>query len=319
MSKILVIKPSSLGDILHGLVVAQSIREQLPGCSITWVVGEQFAPVVQGCPTVDHTLIFERRGGVRALIHLGRALRRDYYDYALDFQGLARSGLMLLMARARTKIGRSDAREGAGWAARLKAPLPPPGKNPHAIEILLQFLPLLGLEASLRSPIRLQAEPLAPPHDRLPAMRPVVLALNSRDASKEWPGFVELTRLLLERHPDLPVVWGSHKPWPTPAAFAAHPQFHNLTARTTLEQMIGLIESARLVVANDSGLMHVAAAVGAPLVACFGPTLPEATGPYPLDRPTHRILCAPRGDLSRLEVTTVYEAVAGALKVAPQA
>jgi ADP-heptose:LPS heptosyltransferase len=77
--------------------------------------------------------------------------------------------------------------------------------------------------------------------------------------------------------------------------------------------MIGLIQAARLVVVNDSGPMHIAAAVGTPLVLCSGPTLPECSGPYPLTRPTHRIARAKDGDLARLGVEEVYAQAAGLL------
>ncbi len=232
-------------------------------------------------------------------------------------QGLARSGLMTLLARSRVKIGRSDARELAGWACTQKVPLPAMGANAHAVEVLLQFLPLLGLQAKLGAPIHLKPEPLAPPHDQLAAARPIVLLPHSRQRRKEWPGFAELTHLLLERRGTTPVVWSSHKHCAPPPALASHPRFFNLTAQTTLGQMIGLIEAARVVVVNDSGPLHIAAAVGTPLVACFGPTPPERFGPYPLECPTHRILRAPEGNLSRLEATVVLMEIDALLRTGP--
>jgi heptosyltransferase I len=313
MKTFLIIKPSSLGDIIHGLLVAQSLREQMPGSAITWVAADQFAPMVQRCPTVDHLLVFERHGGLLGFYRLLRRIRREYYDYVLDFQGLIRSGLMTLGARAGLRIGRTDAREGASLFYQRKTPLPPAGKQSHAVEILLQFLPVLGLEPRLGAPIVLGAEPLPPPLEGLSATRPIVLAPHSREPVKEWPGFAELSCLLRRRHPETPVVWCGHKESPSPNGLASDPSFFNLTGQTTLGQMIGLIQSARLLVVNDSGPMHVAAAVGTPLVACFGPTPVERFGPYPLNKPTHRVLRAPEGDLSRLEVETVWNAVVAAL------
>ena len=314
MKRILIVKPSSLGDIVHGLLVAQSIHEQMADGSITWVAREIFAPLVQSCLAVDHTIIFPRQ---RWLTGMGRfvcELRREEYDYVLDMQGLARSGLMTLLARSRVKIGRSDARELAGWACTQRAPLPATGSKSHAVEVLLQFLPLLGLQAKLGKPIRLEPESLPPPHDKLAAARPIVLLPHSRKRKKEWPGFVKLTQLLLARHEETLVVWSSHKRCTVPEAVASHPRFHNLTAQTTLRQMIGLIAGARVVVVNDSGPLHIAAAVGTPLVACFGPTPPELYGPYPLDCPRHRIVRAPDGNLARLEASVVLAAVETSLQ-----
>ncbi len=311
--KILIIKPSSLGDIVHGLVVAQSIREQMPGCILHWVAGERFAPLVQACPTVHRVLVFQRRGGVRGFVRLIREIRREQYDYALDFQGLARSGLMTWFSRAKVRIGRAQAREGA-WLAYEKTPaLLPNGNRAHAIEILLQFLPLVGLQPRLGSPIQLGSEPLPAPWTGLPKRKPVVMAVHSRHRSKEWRGFGGLTRSLREIRPDLPVVWCGHRAELTPPELAVDSDVHNLTGQTTLGQMVGLLQSARAVVTNDSGPMHIAAAVGTPLVACFGPTDPVLCGPYPLHRLTHRVLRAPQGNLARLEVATVLEALTALL------
>lgn len=309
MKKFLIIKPSSLGDIIHGLMVAQSLREQVPGCHITWVAREVFAPVVEGCSAVDRVIVFPRAGWVLGLRGFVRQLRAEEYDCVLDFQGLARSGLMTLLANASVKIGRSDAREFAGWACTRKAPLPAAGRMSHAVEVLLQFLPVIGLQARLGGPIRLRAAALKPPHENLCALRPIVLAPHSRGAAKNWPGFAELTRLLIESGDGPPVVWTGQKSMPAPPSLASHPRFCNLTGQTSLPQMVGVIQTAGVVVANDSGPMHIAAAVGTPLVACFGPTPPERFGPYPLDRATHAIVRAPGGNLAHLQPATVLSAV----------
>ncbi len=319
MNRILIIKPSSLGDIIHGLVVAQSIREQLPDCQIAWVAQDRFAPVVKSCPTVDRTIVFHRYGGPATWLRLAQELHDQEYDYALDFQGLARSALMLMQARARHKLGRADAREGAVWTYPAKVEMPPAGAKAHAIEVLLRFLPAMGLEPRLGSPIKLGTAPLPSPFEDLPARRPIVITPNSRDAVKEWPGFVELTRLILTRHPGIPVVWDSHRKWETPPDLADCAHFFNLTTLTTLPQMNNLIQSARMVIANDSGPIHIAAAVGAPVVACFGPTPAERFGPYPLDRPTHRVVCAPDGDLKRLPPEEVLRAVTDLLPASDKA
>ncbi len=315
--KVLIIKPSSLGDIVHGLVVAQSLREQMPGCTLHWVAGERFAPLVRACPTADRVLVFQRWGGITGFVRLVREIRREHYDYALDFQGLARSGLMTWFSRARVRIGRAQAREGAWLAYQKTPPSLPNQRQIHAIDVLLQFLPLLGLEPRLGSPIQLRSEPLPPPHAGLGARRPIVMAVHSRHRSKEWRGFAALTRHLRENRQDIPVVWCGHRTESTPADLAQDPEVHNFTGQTTLGQVVGLLQSARVVASNDSGPMHIAAAVGTPLVALFGPTDPALCGPYPLSRPTHRILRAPGGNLDRLEVTTVCEAVDGLLRLQP--
>src|ERR1700712_5045289 len=111
MTELLIIKPSSLGDIVHGLQVAASLKAQRDDLRISWVVREIFAPIVRACESIDHIYVFERSGGAKAFLKLVRDLRKTKFDYVFDFQGLLRTGLMTSRVRAGKKIGRSDARE----------------------------------------------------------------------------------------------------------------------------------------------------------------------------------------------------------------
>ena len=136
MLELLIIKPSSLGDIVHGLQVATSLKEQVPKLRISWIVREIFAPLVRACEAVDQVYVFERSGGTKAFVRLVREVRRTKFDYVFDFQGLLRTGLMTARCLAKHKVGRSDAREGAGIFYKQKVPLPPEGRRSHAIDIL---------------------------------------------------------------------------------------------------------------------------------------------------------------------------------------
>src|SRR5580692_269640 len=146
MTELLVIKPSSLGDIVHGLQVATSLKEQRADLRISWIVREMFAPLVRACEAVDRVYVFERMGGAKAFLKLMREVRETQFDYVFDMQGLLRTGLMTSRARAKHKVGRSDAREWAGLFYDRKIPLPPDGRRSHALEILLQFCPVLDAE-----------------------------------------------------------------------------------------------------------------------------------------------------------------------------
>ncbi len=176
MTRVLIIKPSSLGDIIHGLQVAQSLRAQNPEVEIDWVAAKAFAPLVRACPTVDRIFEFDRKGSLASFARLAKEIRREKYDWALDMQGLARSALLLAAARAKRKAGRADGREGSKMLVRDKPALPLKGSLSHALEILLQFLPLLDLKAELT------AEPLEFLHSEHPALsaalaqrRPIVI------------------------------------------------------------------------------------------------------------------------------------------------
>jgi heptosyltransferase I len=315
MLRVLIIKPSSLGDIIHGLQVAQSLRAQAPEARVDWVAARAFAPLVRACPVVDHVYEFDRHGSLAAFGRLVKEIRREQYDWALDMQGLARSALLLAAARATHKAGRADGREGARLLARQKPALPPGGRQSHALDILRQFLPLLGLSD------RLSVEPLeflATEHAALPpgwAERgPLVMFPDSRVKKKEWPGFYELTEHLLKHRPDLSIVWAGSS-GPEPELTWPEDRFANLLGRTGLEELPEIIAAARLVICNDSGPMHLAAAMHRPVVALFGPTDHERFGPYPLDNPRHTIIRAPGGKLAKLSANIVLMGIEKALKV----
>lgn len=314
MLRVLIIKPSSLGDIIHALQVAQSLRAQAGEVEIDWVVAKAFAPLVHACPVVDKVYEFERHGSLAAFARLVREIRREHYDWALDMQGLARSALLLAAARATHKAGRADGREGARLLARRKPALPPAGRHSHALDILLQFLPLLGFKAELAAaPLEfLHSEDLPLPAE-VRKHGPIVIFPDSRVHKKEWPGFHDLTARLLKEQPGSPIVWAGSR-GPEPDLAWPEGRFVNLLGRTRLEQLPDLIRSARLVICNDSGPMHLAAALHQPVIALFGPTDHERFGPYPLNNPRHHILRAPDGKLDQLSVDIVMMSVEKALR-----
>src|SRR3954465_3625545 len=127
MTELLIIKPSSLGDIVHGLQVATSLKAQREDLRISWVVREIFSPIVRACAAVDHVYVFERNAGAKGFLRLTKELRKREFDYVFDLQGLLRTGLMTSRVRAKHKVGRTDAREWSGMFYNRKVPLPPEG------------------------------------------------------------------------------------------------------------------------------------------------------------------------------------------------
>lgn len=318
MTDVLIIKPSSLGDILNGLQLAATLKAGVPGIRITWVVADAFAPVVQDCLVVDRTLVFKRRGGLPAFVRLLREIRAERYDVVLDLQGLARSGLMTAAARSPLKVGRSDAREGAGWFYHTRVPLPEGEWREHSVAILLEFCRVFKL------PIRLagRVEFRPPDEFRYPealatggGRGPVVMFPDSRGADREWPGFAELTRRFLADRPHARVVWAGQKALPTPEGLPAD-RFINLMGRTTLPEVIALIPQSSVVVANDSGPMHLAAALGARTLSLFGPTRARMRAPYPPNGDLHRCLESPNGRMAGLAVEPVLVALRSAWEAA---
>jgi ADP-heptose:LPS heptosyltransferase len=137
----------------------------------------------------------------------------------------------------------------------------------------------------------------------------VLLFPDSRRPEKNWPHFRALTELLLRAHPDMRVAWaGNARATEPPTAGAGN--FADLTGRTRIDELPALIGASDLIVANDSGPMHLAAAMGRRVLALFGPTDPKRFGPFPLDNPRHRVLRAPNGDLAALPPEVVAHAIA---------
>ncbi len=309
MKSLLVIKPSSLGDIVHALQVVQTFARDRPECRISWVVRERFAGLVQAAPFVHEVIIFRRRDGWRAFLRLLRELQRLRFDCVWDMQGLLRSSLMTAAARAPEKWGRPDAREGAGlFYNRRVARQSGPGPH-HALEILQPFLSSAGVVPRLDFPLALQAGPAFPWQDFFAddPRRTFVIFTDSRGAGKEWPRFNELTQLIFQTIPESRVAWCAGQPTEPDGAVPAD-RFLNLTG-CPLDQMIALVRQPATFIGNDSGPMHLSAASGNRVLAIFGPTSPLRFGPFPLSAVKHRAVEAPDGRLDRLEPATVLAAL----------
>jgi lipopolysaccharide heptosyltransferase I len=303
MKKVLIIKPSSLGDIIHGLQVVESIRAQCPGLHVSWVVESAFRSVVEACPTVDAVFIFERQGGLRAFACLLQEIRSQEFDVVLDLQGLARSGLMTCAAQAKRKIGRADAREGAAFFYTEKVALPA-ARPAHAVDILAKYLPALGLREKIVSSLRFEFPDLPGAQDAVEGS--VLVFPESRRPEKEWPHFARFLESAAERHPECRFAWCASARSAEKCPVAGN--VINLAGATSLSEVIALIQNAALVIANDSGPVHVAAAVGTPVLALYGPTAPNQYGPYPLSLKTHRTLRAECGRIASLGLEEVMDA-----------
>ncbi len=307
MTELLIIKPSSLGDIVHALQVATSLKAQCEGLRISWVVREMFAPIVRASEAVDHVYVFERAAGAKGFLKLTKEIRKTKFDYVFDMQGLLRTGLMTSRALAKKKIGRSDSREWSGMFYDETVPLPPDGKKSHAIDVLLQFCPVLGAKAELRGALKFREVDSLNLRfaDGRGGAKPIVMFPDSRRAEKCWGGFKQLTEMILREDKTRKVVWAGSNYVHDRSAYPPA-QFFNLTGNTSLVSLPALIKRADWVISNDSGPMHLAAALGVKVLGIFGPTDPRLFGPYPLTAPSNVVVQAPVGDLKLLSAKDVY-------------
>ena len=302
----LIIKPSALRDIVHGLQVAASIKAQRPEWRVSWIVRDIFSPLVRASTAVDQVYVFRRHEGARGFLRMMREVRKKEFDLVLDFQGLLRTGLMTKWARGKRKVGRADAREGAGMFYDAKIPPPPAGAASHVLEILLQFCTVVGAEPRLAEPLhfremeRLNLGFMEPRK----GLRPVLIFPDSGQSNKRWNGYTQLTALLI-REGGRKVVWAGNNYLPGKESFPEG-TFLNLTGNTSLTSLPALLAKADWIISNDSGPMHLAAAMGLKTIGLFGPTDPRQFGPYPLKSPANYAIQAPVGDLNLLSAKETF-------------
>lgn len=309
--RILIIKPSSLGDIIHALPILAGLRQAYPHAHIAWVVANSFASLLEGHPLLNEVIRFDRaRFGrmwrsPRVFADFWRfvlEVRRQRFDMAIDLQGLIRSGLLSFFCGARTRIGFADAREGASWLYTRR--IRPPRQAEHAVERIIALGEDLGLTMRpARFPLAITAAERSMARgltrESSADSTPIVAVIpGARWPSKLWQAskYVEIVRKLSQEGMRC-VLLGA----PSDRALAdeicrgVQGNVVDLVGRTTLRELVAVIESARAVVCQDSGPMHIAAALNKPTVAVFGPTNPARTGPYsPAARVTRLPLpCSP--------------------------
>ncbi len=279
--RILIIKPSSLGDVVHALPTVNLVRRRFPDATITWLINDNFASLLKkDCPVIDGIIAFPRRelGKLwrlpRALKFL-RRLRAERFDLVIDLQGLLRSGIMTWATGAARRVGLSDAREGSRLFYNEIVQV----SRAHAVDRYLLAARHLGGEAGpVEFPLPSVASDIAFIDELVPPARPLI-AVNpsARWETKLW-GDDRFAALIKQLPRDRVVLTGSAEDAPRIEKLAQGRA--NLAGKTDLAQLAEVYRRCAVVITNDSGPMHLAAAVGIPVVAIFGPTDPALTGPY---------------------------------------
>ncbi len=277
--RILIVKPSAIGDVVHTLPVLNLLRKRYPTAYIAWMITPTCGGILAGHPQINDTIPFERKKLSRtwALI---RALRQGHFDLVIDLQGLFRSGLFTWLSGAAVRVGFANAREMAPMFYTHHVPVP--DTEVHAIDRYLSMAEAVGCELS---PVEYVFPTDHTDRQAVNAMlgdgSPFAVMLPGTNwATKRWPAekFAGMASPLKERFGLRTVLAGG--PRDGDAVAKLLPDSLNLCGRTSLRQLVALLEKASLVIANDSGPMHIAVALGRPLVTPFGPTNPVRTGPY---------------------------------------
>jgi lipopolysaccharide heptosyltransferase II len=288
---VLILKPSSLGDVVQALPVLRLIKLHRPEAQVFWWLDGGLTQLLEGDPDLAGIIPFERSRWARPRYwgEAGRSLldiRGRKFDWVIDLQGLARSAIVAWLADGGFTIGLQDRREGAPAFYDVAVPRPTP--MTHAVDWYLEVLPRLRVPVhrdfawlperpAVAAALREKWDP--------GGARWIAVLPGARWENKRWPigHFVEAVRLCAANLPDARfAILGSvsERALGEELARAAPKRCLNLAGGASLQEMIEWLRLCEVTLSNDTGPMHVAAALGKPVVALFGPTEPRRTGPY---------------------------------------
>lgn len=301
--KFLIIRLSSIGDIVHALPAAAALGEAFPGAQIDWVVESRHAALLEGNPFLRRvipldTLSWRRnlvRGKTLAAIRSSvAALRAENYDTAIDFQGLYKSAFIAWLSRARERVGFTETRLREPAAAAFYTAQVAPRERNHVIELNLALVEYLGVPRIDRARWRFPLPTSVADEDHISRQ---LAELGGRDfmivnpgggwQSKRWApeNYAAVIRGMAEEFQGEFLVTGSPDEEPVIEKIrraSATPRAHYFSS--TITQFIALARRAKLFVGSDSGPLHLTTAVGTPIVGIYGPTDPARNGPFsPLD------------------------------------
>lgn len=285
IAKVLLIKPSSLGDIIHALPVLNMLHARFPRAEIDWVVAKGFHGILEDHPLIHRLWIIDKNSWKNPrkcaatfaeLKALRSGLKREKFDLVIDLQGLLRSGIIGLFTGTKDRVGFCDAREGAKYTYSHRVPAT---WDEHAVERNIRIALALGCnmdDLSFPFPSLDLREEIA---RRLPP-RFAVIAPSAGTLVKRWPAenFGELaSRLSL---PSVVVGSVSDRSQAAEIVEKSNGRALSLAGQISLRELAAVISRARFLLSPDTGPMHIAAALDIPVFALFGPTNPDRTGPF---------------------------------------
>ena len=295
---ILIVKLSAIGDVIHTLSSLAALRKLYPEANITWVIEDASSDLISGHPYLDRLIVSRRKQWIRDLKE-GRItkavkeirafiddLRKQPYDLVIDFHGLIKSAAIVLLSSGKRKLGYDSMQELSGLFLNEKIP---EDMHKHAVDRYLDFLRYLG--ADVKEPEFLipigeeninRVEELLQRNDidkkdSFVAVSPVALWDTKLWADEKFAGLCD--RIAEELKVSVIFTGTEHDKLEHIQSRMKAPSL-NMGGKTTLRDLAYLYQRSALLITTDSGPMHLAAAMGTPVIALFGPTDPSRTGPY---------------------------------------
>jgi heptosyltransferase-1 len=290
--KILIIKPSSLGDVIHALPFLKAVKDKFPDAHVDWVISKNLRGILEDNPLINELIVFDKDSWKsirnipktsRDIASLRRTLKSNNYDMVVDLQGLLRSGLISLSTPSPLRVGFADAREGSRFMYNKKVSV---SGIAHAVDKNLAVAKAIGAASKKAEfPLCIDNKSRQKINELLGDVKEYILIFPSaRWQTKMWPAenFAELISKVSS--PCVIAGSGADREICREIMDSLSKETKNKTislcGKTDLQELAALIEGAKAVVSNDSGTMHIAAALNKPLIALFGPTDPLKTGPY---------------------------------------
>lgn len=300
--KILIVKLSALGDVVHTLPALNALRKKYPHAHITWLVETAAADIIRDHPALDTMIVSKRKEWIRnieegewfnTIKNIGafiRTLRNTRYDMVIDFQGLFKSGILVALCKGDRKIGYDQTREES--YRFLTERMPPFDLNQHAILRYLNLLKASGITNNndiifgipVKDNERQKAHLLLKQYRWHEGNRFIAINPMAKWKTKLWvpQKFAALADQIIKKHKVSVVFTGSQEDQKAVQEITSLMQEKgiNLSGKTDLLTLAALYEKADCLISTDTGPMHVAAAMGTPVIALFGPTASWRTGPF---------------------------------------
>jgi heptosyltransferase-1 len=341
---ILIIKLSAIGDVVHSLPLLEALRDSFPLARIDWLVEEDASGIVEGHPCIDELFIFPRKTWLKRLSRKGevistgkevacflKGLRMRRYDIVIDLQGLLKSGLLTFLARGKRKIALNNGREGSKLFVQERVAVP--RTEMHALEKYLCIARHLGVKnPRWDGYIPIYKGDKAYVDSLLGELAPdrILIAINpmAKWETKLWAPdrFASLADRINEKLEAGVIFTGSGADKGPIGSIQSKMKTEalNLAGMMTLKQLASFYQRCTVVISTDTGPMHIAAAMKAPMVvALFGPTSPLRTGPYGTSptvvssgapcSPCFKKRCDDMRCMRQITVDMVYDAVKEAL------
>ena len=298
---ILLIKMSSLGDILHTLPFAAALRHRFPEAKITWLVHPQFAGFLPDPPVIDEVLYFDKvkfnkmnlLDKLAYFLEMRRLLHSKKFDLVIDMQGLFKSAVLAAISGCSNRIGYCEMREGSGLISKAVCGSHAGG---HVIERYLDVARYLGATTDeIVFPLPELTKETAAVQEKLAAQglqgEYVVIVPGARWKTKEWPveHYARLAQMIVAEGCNVVLAGGTDdapKGKRITELAGELPQLVDLTGQTSLRELAALIKGCKVYISADTGPLHFAAALKKPLIAMYGPTKADRTGPYGSDDAT---------------------------------